>query len=101
MKAIDGKGIKNVPVIEFTEAGLAAIKQDKLVMLGGNHRRKALRLYIDSLKRELEDDKREANKRQGEIGPDMDELRQRIASTKDEIEKNQFWALKLYDISEW
>ncbi len=53
MSSINGKKIKDVPEIKFSEAGLLKVRPDQLIMLGGNHRRKVVRLYVDMLKRQL------------------------------------------------
>ncbi len=53
VKVIDGLSIGEVPVMEFNEDGLKAIKEYKIIMLGGNHRRAAVCMYVEGLESQM------------------------------------------------
>jgi hypothetical protein len=101
LNSVDGRGIKNVPVMEFTREGQEAMRPNKLVMLGGNHRREALQIYINLLKTQLETEEKALQTKEGDIGGDVDKLRERVKVLRGEIEQYQFWAVRIYDVGEF
>lgn len=53
LPTVEGLMIEDVPVMDFSAEGKLKIKDDNLWMLGGNHRRLALKKYIDTMKAEV------------------------------------------------
>lgn len=54
-KTVNNLVINTVPALEFTEQGAEAILPSNLWMLSGNHRRRALKKYLDEFAQELEE----------------------------------------------
>jgi hypothetical protein len=100
LSSVDGRGIKNVPLLEFTSEGELAIRPDKLVMLGGNHRREALRIFVGWLKTQLQEAEKAMKAREGEIGAEVEQLEERVRVLRKEVEEYRFWAVRIYDIGE-
>jgi predicted ribosome quality control (RQC) complex YloA/Tae2 family protein len=108
LDTVNDKTIKEVPVLKFTREGMNAIHPDNLVMLGGNHRRLALKQYVDELKKQLEKAQQklkgkdtQAQKHADITGPIADEVK-RLQETVDwydrKVKKSQHWVVALYDI---
>jgi hypothetical protein len=105
---VNDKKIKEVEEIEFTREGKIAIAPDNLVMLGGNHRRLALKIYVDALKEQLEKDNKQvktkttqAHKQSditGPIGAELKELKERVEWLEGKIAISRHWVVALYDI---
>ncbi|KAN0128163.1 hypothetical protein V8E53_014015 [Lactarius tabidus] len=102
----DGVAIADMTEIEFTDAGAMAMKKDELWMLGGNHRRKALSLYMAEKAKELEGVKKAlATQEEVEEGgggtteteAEIKGLRTRMEMLEGEIEKGTFWVVRVYD----
>jgi hypothetical protein len=100
-KAIDGLGIEEVPQMEFTEEGLAAISPDNLVMLGGNHRRKAVHIYVDWLKSQIQVEEKRLKTKESEGADGVRALSAKIKEMKEEMDLSCFWAVQIYDLGEW
>jgi hypothetical protein len=110
LPTVNDKSIEEVPMMEFTREGKEALQPDNLIMLGGNHRRIALKTYVEEIKEQLEvmkvklKAKEEAAHKSSDItGPIGQELRQ----VKEQVEKlekrlgtSQKWVVRLYDIGE-
>jgi hypothetical protein len=105
----DGVAIADMTEIEFTDAGAMAMKKDELWMLGGNHRRKALSLYMAEKAKELEGVKKAlATQEEVEEGgggtteteAEIKGLRTRMEMLEGEIEKGTFWVVRVYDRGE-
>jgi hypothetical protein len=105
---VNDKTIRNVPEIEFTRDGLLAIQPDNLVMLGGNHRRLALKLYVDELKQQLEKARSkskgkevQAHKHSDITGPYASELEnqeEKVKWLERKLLTSQHWVIALYDM---
>jgi hypothetical protein len=105
--SVDGKEIKDVSEIEFTPEGLKAIAPDNLDMLGGNHRRLAVRIFVDGLKKQLEvtmaahEPKEQALEKvqlfQGDPVDTIINLKAKIEELNARIENSLHWAIRLYD----
>ena len=107
-RTVNDKKIKEVEEIEFMREGKAAIAADNLVMLGGNHRRIALKIYVDTLKEQLEKDQKQvktkttqAHKQSDITGPiaaELKELEEKVAWLEGKIAISRHWVVALYDI---
>lgn len=97
---VNGVGIKNVPVMEFTDEGHEAIRPDQLIMLGGNHRREAVHQYVDQLKTQLQSEEKAMKAKEGEKGAEYEMLRERVQTLRDDIEQYQYWVVRIYDTGE-
>lgn len=105
-KTVQGYDVEVVPELEFTDAGLEAIKRDNLWVLGGNHRRLALCKYIEDMKTEV--DKQSKNLRAlikkdkdgnppGQYADQIAAARGDIQNMTNEVLKNHKWVIRLYD----
>jgi desulfoferrodoxin (superoxide reductase-like protein) len=100
MNFVDGKGIKNVPVMEFTEEGLKAIKPDNIIMLGGNHRREALHKYVKWIELQLEKEEKAMELKQSDRDAEYERLKERVRILKADREQYQYWVVRIYDVGE-
>lgn len=108
LPTVNDRTIKKVPLIEFTREGKDAIQPDNLVMLGGNHRRLALKAFVDALKQQLEhtmskmkEKEAQAHKESDVSGPISEELkmlREKEVWLEKKIATSQNWVIALYDI---
>lgn len=108
LPTVNDKTIRDVPVMEFTPEGRKAIEPDNLVMLGGNHRRLALKEFVDGIKRQLEswkvkhsEKEKQADKASEISGPIMDEVnnaKMKIDWLEKKLALSQHWVIALYDI---
>lgn len=62
--AVNGKHVDDVPILEFTPEGARETLDDNLWMLGGNHRREALRRHLDGIAKRVEEMKAAVQKLQ-------------------------------------
>jgi len=105
---IDGRKIKTIPLLEFTEEGEKAMEEERLIMLGGNHRREAVGRYVDWLEREIKSGEAVVKKKEealgstfvGEAAREVEKLRDRLSIHKEVAEGARFWAVRLYDRGE-
>src|SRR5712691_1514069 len=100
MSSINGKKIKDVPEMKFSEEGLLKVRPDHLVMLGGNHRRKAVRLYVDMLKRQLRGEETVLKGINTEATDELDACRKKIRGMKEVVQNACMWAIRIYDMGE-
>jgi hypothetical protein len=108
LTTVNDKKIEDVPKMEFTPDGKSAIDPENLVMLGGNHRRLALKVYVDNLKNQLEKDENtlkakttQAHKHSditGPIGAELEEVQKKVIWVEQKIASSQHWVVALYDI---
>jgi hypothetical protein len=108
LPTVNDKMIQNVPLMEFSAEGRQAIEPDNLVMLGGNHRRLALKEFVDGIKQQLEswkakraEKEAQADKASEISGPIVDEvkmIKEKIEWLEKKIASSQHWAVALYDI---
>jgi hypothetical protein len=108
LQMVNDKTICNVPVIEFTPKGKEAIKPDNLVMLGGNHRRLAIKDYIDELRQQLEKARTklkgkgvQAHKQSditGPIGEEVQKLEEKVEWLEKKLASSQHWVIAMYDM---
>jgi hypothetical protein len=105
-RTVEGKSIKEVAEVEFTEEGLAEIKDNNLWMLGGNHRRHALKKYVGGLKAELEAKNKGitqmvAKTRKGDLSEalatGLTTQQMEASNLKKQIEVSCKWVVRLYD----
>jgi hypothetical protein len=104
-RTVEGLTIQEVEVMDFTEEGKREIAMNNLWMLGGNHRRAALTLYLTSKRQELEETQKQigtikAEKRQGVEGTeeqDIASLKMEVEKLEDKIKTSTHWVVKLYD----
>jgi len=99
LSRIDGMRIKDVPVIEFTEAGQNAINPNKLVMLTGNHRREAVRIHVEFLDTQVRaaDKRLKTKESEGASASDVQALKEKLDEMKAKAVSARFWAIKIYD----
>lgn len=103
--SVEGEHIEDVPVMSFTEAGEKEMVPKNFWILGGNHRRIALRSWVDAKRKEvaIHQALSEKLKKEEEHGYDYSRDRaireaDRAASDLEEkIRKSQKWVLRLYD----
>jgi hypothetical protein len=110
LPTVNDKKIEDVPAMKFTPDGKEAIQPDKLVMLGGNHRRLALKVYVDEMKEQMEIARAklkgkgaQAHKQSditGPIGEELNKLEEKVDWYEKKLESSQHWAVALYDIGE-
>ena len=106
---VDGKYIHQVNELELTPIGKREILQDKLWVLGGNHRRLALEVYIGRLKTQLDQLKGKDLKLKAKLAKSrrvVGSTRAETLSTKavadmeEKIRNSSKWAVRLYDRGE-
>jgi len=109
LPTVEGLAIGDVPVMRFNTEGKLQIKDNNLWMLGGNHRRQALRLYVDNMKEELLKtkqaiDKAISGKTDVEVrGMNSDQLttvregQERMKILQDKIDNSGMWTVRVYD----
>lgn len=104
LTSIDGLGIEEMPHMEFTEEGEAAMAPDKLIVVGGNHRRQALRIYVDWLEARIANEEKllekasEAAPSDAAVDLSQPTPRELLAVMKEEKEQSCYWAVRMYDI---
>src|SRR6266581_4266942 len=98
MSAINGKRIRDVAELEFTEEGRAAIRPDQLIVLGGNHRRKAVQRYVDKLKKDIRGEEALLKGKSSDAVEEVDALRTRIRVLKEDVKQACIWAVRIYDL---
>jgi hypothetical protein len=98
MSAINGKRIQEVPELEFTEEGRAAIRPDQLIVLGGNHRRKAVQRYVDKLKKDIRGEEAQLKGKSSEAVEEVDTIRTRIRELREDVKQACMWAVRIYDL---
>jgi hypothetical protein len=105
---IDGKEIKDVPVMEFTEEGQKAISKSNLILLGGNHRREAVLMHVKWLEKEAEKKEAVLSKKEEDLGVDLvgpavqevKKLRESVEELKRRMDDAKYWAVRIYDKGE-
>jgi len=101
LRTVNGLGIEEVPVMEFTEEGEAEMSPNGLIMLGGNHRRAAVRKYVDWLENQIVyEEKRLTLKPTTAPAEEVSSLRESIRLLKKEKEHAVLWVVKIYDLGE-
>jgi hypothetical protein len=109
VKSIAGKTIDDIPMVQFTEDGQEAIRPNNLFMLGGNHRRAALKMYVEALKNKEEDRKqriaileKETTKHAERIETqkavmELEKLRAEAKQKEETIKSAGKWVIELFD----
>ena len=106
---VEGKYTHQVNELELTPIGKREILQDKLWVLGGNHRRLALEVYIGRLKTQLDQLKGKDLKLKAKLAKSRrvaGSTRAETLSTKavadmeEKIRNSSKWAVRLYDRGE-
>ena len=108
LSSVDGKKIQDVPIMKFTEEGAAAIKDNNLWMLSGNHRRQALTIFLDKVRDQQEELKERILKLKTEIRNSSEDepikkeevivATQKVKTLDEKIERSCMWVIKIYDI---
>lgn len=106
---VDGYTLDEVPEIAFTVGGKKAIKNNNLWMLSGNHRRLALKKYVESLKATMEEaqekiDEVKKDKSEDELAKlgegarrGLEENEAIVEEMKEKIEEGSYWTVRLMD----
>ena len=99
-----------VPKLRFTAAGLEEMKEERLWMMGGNHRRLAQRIMLDQKTGDYErmmEDAKELRDKWAEGGKvderkrkEAEELEADAEELKKQIDFESLWAVKLYSRGE-
>ena len=111
LDSVDGKKIEDVQEIQFTAEGKAAISPNNLLMLGGNHRRLAMKMFVDELKAHLEVTEEEHNPKnkrwektttfqEDSLSEQTSRLKLRIDELERRIGISQHWVVRLYSKGE-
>ena len=113
---VEGMRIGEVNELKFSAAGEAVMKQEHLVMLGGNHRREAVMVYVGEKKKKREEiakklevgggkgkkSGRGGAKEGGRTQEDVDEEMKRMVRKLDaDIAKASRWVVRVYDRGKW
>jgi hypothetical protein len=99
-KGIEGLTIDEVPLMDFTVKGESDMRKEKLIMLGGNHRREALKKHIDLLNGWIQNLEKKFKAMSGEDYERTRPLKVEIDEKKKEVDRKSRWAVRLYDIGE-
>jgi hypothetical protein len=112
-KTVEGMRIAEVHELKFTEAGQAAIAPDNLWILGGNHRREAVQVYVNEKKRERDVAKKRLESHggksksvggggdeEGSATRELEELKAAVKKLEEAIAKASVWVVKVYDRGE-
>lgn len=97
IKSLGGVSIPDLPKLKLTSAGEVESPHDKLWVLGGNHRRLALKVYIEKIKAQLEKQEKKKPKKNwtttmtNELAEATRQLRTKVEST------SPYWVVALYD----
>jgi hypothetical protein len=112
---VNGMDIMNVPALEFTREGADAIIENNLWMLGGNHRREALRRFLDDIAKKISELKAGIAKLQEdqhkaglpgaseysgytiEKDKEGDRLQREIEELEEKIATDRMWVVRLID----
>jgi hypothetical protein len=105
----EGKDIEEVPEVKFTPLGLKEIKNRNLWMLGGNHRREAMKIIAEGLSKEIEEERKVLAKlkRENQEGDEVGIKNAEISATEEKLQKLEQklskmskWAVRLFDRGE-
>jgi hypothetical protein len=107
LQRVESVAKEKVPLVEFTPEGIVEMPVEGLWMMGGNHRREALKLYVEDLEKKLDDAKDQASrfrKEGNDEGGDIialsaeAERAQLIAQEYEKkIARSRLWVVNLYD----
>ncbi|KAI9430720.1 hypothetical protein H4582DRAFT_2063460 [Lactarius indigo] len=98
--SVEGKSVKTVAQMEFTEAGKEEIGKDNLWILGGNHRRQALLRHLEGRQKVLDKMKTQLSRKEakgGEEDEEVESMRKEVRSVEEKIATDSMWAVRLYD----
>jgi hypothetical protein len=104
-KTAEGFTIGELPMLELSPQGKTAVLPDNLWFFGGNHRREALRIYLDKLRQEVKELKDGVNRilveqsseflnEREKEGNKLESLRKRLA---EKIGREEMWVVRLYN----
>ena len=105
----EGKDIEEVPEVKFTELGLKEIKNRNLWMLGGNHRREAMKVIAAGLVNEIEEERKVLAKlkrenQEGDVvgikNAEISATEERLQKLEKKLSKTSKWAVRLFDRGE-
>jgi hypothetical protein len=100
LKTIEGLTIDDVPVMEFTVDGEAAMVAEKLTMLGGNHRRHALKKHIVWMDGRIENEEKRLKQTPSEEVETVHAIGGIIADLKRDRDRACRWAVRIFDVGE-
>ncbi|KAI9445862.1 hypothetical protein H4582DRAFT_2052016, partial [Lactarius indigo] len=98
--SVEGKSVKTVAQMEFTETGKEEIGKDNLWILGGNHRRQALLRHLEGRQKVLDKMKTQLSRKEakgGEEDEEVESMRKEVRSVEEKIATDSMWAVRLYD----
>jgi hypothetical protein len=117
------KSIDELNIMEFSEEGEKAVKEKQMWVLGGNHRRLALKAYIDNLKATLaqyedaigQESKENATEADSDEEPEAVDVpvadsglqerlskgKRRVEELEKQIKSSSMWAMRVYDRGAW
>lgn len=100
LKTIDGLDMEEVPEMVFTDEGKAAMSPNKLLMLGGNHRRMAIRKYVDWIQEQIVLEEKVLKEMLKEAHSAVETQAAKIEDLKKDGDRACYWAVKIYDLGE-
>ena len=100
--SVEGLRIQDVHKVELNEQGEKEMEAELMWMLGGNHRRAALEIFVKDKTDEIEKAKKDIAKakKRGEGDESANSLAASIKKLEDEVEKASWWAIRVYDRGE-
>jgi hypothetical protein len=109
--SIEGMRVEKLNKLAFSEDGEKAAATEKLWVLGGNHRRKAVKEYVESkqkarqaFSKQLETATRTTKNKTASGGPerveDGEEIKEEMERIDVDIAKASQWAIRVYDRGE-
>jgi hypothetical protein len=110
LQRVESVDAEQVPMVEFTPEGVAEMPVEGLWMMGGNHRRAALKMYVDDLEVKFEVAKeqasrlrREANEGGNILGTSAaaEKAQQTAQEYEKRIARSRLWVVNLYDKGKW
>ena len=106
LQRVESVELDQVPIVEFTPEGVAEIPVEGLWMMGGNHRRAALKMYVEELQGKLDIAKEQASRLRREaneggnilVTSEAAEKAQLVAQgIEKKIARSRLWIVNLYD----
>ncbi|KAH8986177.1 hypothetical protein EDB86DRAFT_3082994 [Lactarius hatsudake] len=98
--SVEGKNVRTVAKIEFTDQAKQEIGTDNLWMLGGNHQRQALLRYLEGKQKALDKMKTQVSRKEakgGEDNEEVEEMRKEVRTMEEKISTDSMWVVRLYD----
>ena len=100
LKGLEGLTIEDVPLMDFTVKGEVDMGSEKLIMLGGNHRREALKKYVEKMRGEIQNQEKKMKAIRSDDFKGLRTAKGQIAKMKKDVDRMCRWAVRLYDLGE-